>query len=304
MQSLWIALVGALALAPLAPALDARGGGTLAERPPGAEPVSGSGFEETLHLTLPGGVEAKGVGLRSLGSGTIVLDEIPAAALVVQAYLYWEILDDVEGAGFDDVTVNGHAVAGDRIGEGAGLCWGPQSTFAYRADVTAIVTGPGAYVLEGVDSGLTDGSNVVSPKPIAEGASLVVVWLDPLAPLTEVTIVDGFLALLGGQTTVNFPTQLLPPAAGLVRSGLAVIGGDGQKFAADRTRLNGNELTPDSWDGSDPQRVADYSIGNLWDTDRFDATGLLPLNDVPRVQILSLEDCLGPEALVLTNRVG
>ncbi|MFZ1506391.1 MAG: DUF3344 domain-containing protein, partial [Anaerolineae bacterium] len=108
------------------------------------------------------GVVASGIGLDGLTSGTI---NITIPGNVFKAYLYWNNATTlINGSNFN-VTLNSIPVTsdGDYFGKWSSVLY----AHAYWADVTALVTGPGAssYLI----SGVTIGS-------YSNGAALVVVY--------------------------------------------------------------------------------------------------------------------------------
>ena len=91
------------------------------------------------------------------------------AARVTQAYLYWAGPTDLASpAANASVTFAGAAVTGTNIGVSFDNFWGFLNSQAYRADVTSLVTGNGAYSL----------ANLVKPNVEVNGASLVVFFND------------------------------------------------------------------------------------------------------------------------------
>lgn len=121
------------------------------------------------------GYVAGGVGLRNRGAGTISIAGIPAGATVTRALLYWAILSPANPGG--SMTFAGNAASGALVAAGGDPCWGASASWAFRADVTAFVTGNGSYTVAGFPTGSVSGSNpwsFPSPTPMMEGASLVV----------------------------------------------------------------------------------------------------------------------------------
>ena len=126
---------------------------------------------------LSAGYAAAGIGLRNQDTGTINLAGIPAGSVIKQALLYWNILADDQPRG--DIKVNGSAASGVMIGQGVVPCWDAKASFAFRADVTSLVTGSGAYVISGFPTGTNSGDNPwdnPTPQPMMEGASIVVLF--------------------------------------------------------------------------------------------------------------------------------
>jgi hypothetical protein len=216
---------------------------------------------------LNGGYVASGVSLRNRGKGTIALGGIPAGATVRAAYLYWNILGNAEAASFRRGVFKGAAITGTRVGSGPSPCWSGVTTgYAYRANVSRLVTGNGNYALSGFASGLTNGADpwVSSRPPLAEGASLVVVYQKPSYPLTKVVLSGGYEMVNGSataSTAIPFGFAASNPV-GQVRT--TFIGGDGQDLDEPASTVNGAAVGA-RWDGLD-RPVPRFSHGNLWDT--------------------------------------
>ena len=225
-------------------------------------------------VDVRGGYVASGVGLRNRGSGTITVTGIPAGATVSRAFLVWSILGgSTPGSAFPVGKLNGKAVTGTLAGSGPSPCWTPWTIkgFAYRADVTSLVTGNGSYALSGFASGRTDGADpffsAVTP-PLAEGASLVVVFAKPAYPQTRVMVAAGYHmtydAQSAGERTFGWGFAASNPVPE-VRT--TFIGADGQlNFTEPPSTFAGRPVAAADWDGTDAP-VARYSYGNLWDTD-------------------------------------
>src|SRR5262249_34567520 len=131
---------------------------------------------------LHGDYVAAGVGLRGKAGDTITIAGIPAGSTVKAAYLYYGYLDNSESAALKTITFAGTAFTGVKTGSGPDTCWGRTDSFGYRADVTAKVTGNGAYDITGVASG---------GMILAEGASLVVVYQNDTDASRQVLIYEG-----------------------------------------------------------------------------------------------------------------
>jgi hypothetical protein len=260
----------------------------LAETDAAAEGTEGAGQAESAEgaaapaaapsayasYNVRGGYVAAGTGLRNRGFGTIGISGIPIGASVYRAFLYWSILGTTEGANFNDGRVNGTAIVGALIGSGGDPGWSVATRgYAYRADVTTLVKakGNGAYSLTNFASGKTDGSDPFSGAtpvlPLAEGASLVVIYTKSTYPVTRIQIYNGYSRVSSSETqtlTASWGFAASNPV-GEVRT--TFIGGDGQKNASEPLSLfNGVGLSNADWDGTDPPFPA-YSQGNLWDTD-------------------------------------
>lgn len=272
---------------------------------------------------------ANGASLRNLDGATIRLNGMPPDATVVEAFLYWDfngIANFTPGV-HDHVLLNGIPVTGTLVGSGADPCWVPGTrNFAFRANVgpgsptTMVVFGPGEFRVDLVAgaTGQTDGAdpwNPLAPQPpLAEGASLLVIYTTPSQPLGTVFVYDRGLA--GNMFLDNLSYTLVgfPPVPAVASRYWTTIGADGQvgfgvespaTLAQETTRINGvliagpgSAANDSDWNGTDgiPQI-------QLWDTHTHDVSATLPLNATQAtVVFLSQGDCLVPVANALTIR--
>lgn len=106
-------------------------------------------------------------GLRGTGAGTINVSGVTGT--VTRAILVWHGVATTATALTRSATVNSTTVQGANIGLSDNNCWSQASSQAFQADVTALVTGNGAYNLTGL---LTSGT--FDPN----GASLLVYYND------------------------------------------------------------------------------------------------------------------------------
>jgi uncharacterized protein (DUF2345 family) len=164
-------------------------------------------LENNYFLTgdyVSAGVTLRGTGKNGIATGTITIPSatqsaqgIPDGADVVDAFLYWESLENTASASSTNGTFNGYSIVGQQIGSDIpnytdGAVTGTLRS--YRASVNIylpvgangirIVSGP--YTVSLPDSG-------GSTYPLTEGASLVLVYrvLSPNFPLKSVIIYDG-----------------------------------------------------------------------------------------------------------------
>jgi hypothetical protein len=208
--------------------------------------------------SVAGDVTSAGVGLRGVGSGTINMTGVPEGATVAKAYLYWATLGTA--ATFSSPSLNGTAVAGTLIGRADDPAWGAQQSYAFRADVTSLVAGNGAYTISGLP-GLGPTINDT------EGASLVVIYTRPGAAVRKIVINDGAVMLHPSllsyyQTNLNGFTAAAVPAG----SSATFIVADGQTFTPEYAGLNTTLLSTNAFSGSD---------GNHWDTRSYDVSSAL-----------------------------
>jgi len=231
-------------------------------------------------VDVQGDYIAKGVGMRNRGYGKIVLSGIPTGATIERAFLYWAILSPTELANFRNGTVTTaktgpKPISGLQIGSGADPCWNAGQGFSYWSDITTIVAaeGNGTYNLSGFASGRTDGADpfvVGSPTPMAEGASIVVIFKKLGArpyPLTRIQVFDGY-AMTNGNVLSISPNWGFAATNPVPQVRTTFIGADGQTDAEPGSKFNGTTIVPPYWDGKDSQSpAAKFSKGNLWDTE-------------------------------------
>jgi hypothetical protein len=151
------------------------------------------------------GVTLRGTGTHGMATGNITIPTyassptqgVPDGADIVEAYLYWETLENTASASSTSGTFNHYAIVGQQIGtDRPGYVDGALTGTirAYRAEVNAYLPvgangvrfAAGTYSVSLPDSG-------GSTFPLTEGASLVLVYrvLSPNFPLKSVVIYDG-----------------------------------------------------------------------------------------------------------------
>jgi len=263
-----------------------------------------------------------GGGNRIGGTGTISLSGVTGS--VKQAFLYWHGIDNFTPrdavalrtsgswsggrpgsavaasariAACDGVYnvptifLNGNAVTGEPLGDAETNCWGTGSSRAFRADVTAIVTGDGLYTLSRMTVDECDDAN---------GASLVVLFNDG-NPANNRDLVfcegnDSNLAFSFPGETDGWQATLpgIVYTAGPVAIQLHVA--DGQEFAA--SGLDDDDLIlstggatvviPDDFNRYDGNSTANAgssrgealgTSGSLWDVHTFDITPVFTISD-------------------------
>jgi hypothetical protein len=206
----------------------------------------------------------------------ITITGIPAGATIHKAFLYWTTI----GTPFPTVTLEGTAVTGTEIGQAEDTCWNIGRNFMYRADVTSRVTGNDTYTLTNILSSLS-GSD-------GQGASLVIIYIDPQDPRTNFVKVSdgaiGFTGQGGGSSTVTATIDGFTLTANPDQVVVFNLVADGQTFPETLTIQNTQV------GGSDPFFGAD---GNLWDTRIDDVTGTVLSGATSVTSVLfSNNDCL------------
>ncbi len=269
-----------------------------------AVPESEAGLREegmggAVIYTVKGGYTAAGVGLRNRGAGTIQIMKVPAGAQVYKAFLYWNIVDETRQARHKALSLNGKPVTGSFIGAAHSPCWTEMygSSYSYRADVTSLVRGNGSYKITGVASGITTGEDpwTVHPVlPLAEGASLVVIYTKSSYPTTRVYLWEGaeYSDSSVSPYIVVGPIPALSDPVGLVRT--TAIVADGQTNSEGPTlSVEGNPVSGSNFAGSDPKKGGGYfTYGNLWDTATYSVGDMLyPGLPEMEIGIIGSSDC-------------
>lgn len=205
------------------------------------------------NVVLAGDYVAAGVGLRSIDPEfppPITVSGIPEGAVVKEAYLYWGLLADEGRERLSKVSLNGVPIQGALLAVRPDTCWGRNHSFAYRADVTALVRANGMYRVGGMASDV---------DVLAEGASLVVLYEGRKGPFRKISLLDGNVAIQRG---LRSATSRIPPfvadAAPSARTTFIV--GDGMAGASDSAVFAG---------GAGSRRLDDPFVGSdgeLWDT--------------------------------------
>ncbi len=149
-----------------------------------------------------------GIGVRNTGRGIINL-RVPDGTTLIDAWLYWKILNSTAGTHDNEITVNGIRVIGKQIGSGPSPCWAGNG-FAYRANINSVIqsTDDGralGFNIGGMNTLITDGRSPwdAFSLPAAEDVGLVIIFKDPQNPTSTVTIFDGYSEHSGGITIFN-----------------------------------------------------------------------------------------------------
>ena len=224
---------------------------------------------------LTGDYVVGGVGLRGLGdssgfaTGTITipdpqayatnmpLQQVPAGADVVAAYLYWETVESSGTFAGQNGFFQGYPITGVTLGNPnapvswssggcAGSSQGSKTMVGYRADVSNLIPVDAngnaqpntSYTVRLVDNGKS--GNV----PFTLGATLVIIYrlLGPTAPLNAVILYDGAFAPGNTSQTVTQPIlgffQAGNDLGAPVASKITHIVGNGQSNKFQQVYLN------------------------------------------------------------------
>ncbi|HEX3434235.1 MAG TPA: hypothetical protein VHT25_09260 [Solirubrobacteraceae bacterium] len=269
---------------------------------PQAGPATAAVPVGTTNRCNPCGAVAAGTGLRNRDHGSITVAGIPEGATVGRAVLIWGILYS-GGLPSNEITFGGHPLSADVTSSMSGtLCWGDEATVGYAADVTSYVTGNGTFDITNPPRGETRvDESPYGALPYTDGATLVVFYNGGGAnnqvlsdftyntntdPATSNTITRSFSEInsVGGPASVT------------------LAGPDGQNNYGETFTFTGSgeQEVYNTFDGTDHQDGPSFSIGNLWDTDQFDVTALVPAGQQTfTVNNVRTEDCVGVGAAVL-----
>ena len=222
-------------------------------------------------------------GMRGIGTGSITVSGVSGP--VFHAFLYWNgPTNSTDPAVNAAVTFNGSAVTGTNIGVSGDNNWGFQNTQSYRADVTSLVTGNGAYGLAGF----------LKPAADINGVALIVFHDNGNSgDDRNVVLWNGNDSnCLTGGTPENWDETItgVPYQGG--SASLDFVVADGQSFTDDAVLVNGSPLVPAGqiFDGdSTPPGVA----GSLWDVESFDLTSFLATgSNNLHITTGTVQDCL------------
>lgn len=231
-------------------------------------------------------------GMRGIGTGSIVVTGVTGT--ITAAYIFWH----GPGAGNDDnanVTFNGTPVTGVNIGNSSDNCWGFADSRAYRANVTALVTGDATYTLANFTKPSGDDINGVSLLIFFNDGNPannrdVVVFNGNDSNQPNIYDANGWNATLSG---INYTSGTV--------NGFFIVS-DGQVFSDDELRINNTVILPagQNWDGTTVP-------GGLWDQRSLDLTSLF----VPGPNTLTIQpaqvtgnDCLSLIAVLFDLPVG
>lgn len=121
----------------------------------------------------------------------LTINSIPNGSAIEKAYVWWDIAGDTSTAN-NIIIENPSAIKdtfrGTTIGGGNSMCWGKG--YAFRADITSIINGNGAYKISGLpsDSSLTAAD--------ANGITMFIVYSDLHGNFAaRIKINDGYIKI-------------------------------------------------------------------------------------------------------------
>src|SRR5581483_2416373 len=159
----------------------------------------------TVFQTYTGNVGVSTDGFGAVSNSGTISASAPLGATVLAAYLYTSTFNNGGLVGVGG-TLNGTPVTYTSVGVNASSCC---ALTAARADVTGIV----ATTINGGAGGVYN-FTVTETSSSQDGEALVVVYSLPSLPTTTVGILDGFAAVTGDTTSINFTDALHPGDAG------------------------------------------------------------------------------------------
>lgn len=247
-----------------------------------AQPAQGqtTGYPDSLRFFknyfVTGDYAVAGVGLRGTGDasgfgrGTIQMSGIPNDAVVVAAFLYWETIESTPAPSSSDAFFQGYSIQGKPVGTGSSPCWssgggtgssnGSKTLRVYRADVGPNMVINGAFRTNGsYEVRVHDSGSNGAGTPLAEGASLLVVYRTLTAPLKSVVLYDGSWTMNNSTSYMSQTIQGFYQADGSTPASgrLTHIVGDGQLNFTEALYFNTTKLSDNPFTGT-----AGYSWDN------------------------------------------
>ncbi len=264
-----------------------------------AQPTNALRFFKNYFVT--GDYLVAGVGLRGTGVGGIATGEIhfsgtnvvPPDADIMAAFAFWQtVVTNNSVAGTTGATFRGHDISSTAVelnpdgtapcwssGGGAGGASGAHRMKAYRADVLQFLgqktdgngqpigkrlvndadlaaAGLPPNIVQLPDAGR---GNVV---PSTAGASLLVIYRDPSAPLRGIVIYNGGYTMDNSSQAFNLNVQGFFQASTInPQARMSQIVGDGQPNFGEQVTVNGAVVATNPFSG------ADGPVGDpAWDT--------------------------------------
>ncbi|MBI2687443.1 MAG: hypothetical protein HYX27_14115 [Acidobacteria bacterium] len=284
--------------------------------------LRGKGAVDTQTQAIVGG------SANSYAKGTITVGGVPQGQHVLAAYLYWQTIEPGTNVPAGDKgTFRGSRISGRLIGK-ASACWssgggsgttsGGQEVRSYRADVlrflatdpttkTRIANGPHVVALPDSGAGGSQSSGTGNQVAYAVGASLVVVYRDPTAPLRAIVIYDG--ARTANQDAPEYEQEIkgfYEQSAANAQAKMTHIAGDGDSSFKERLWFNGTALTsPLLPVDTNPFQGAQ---GLAWDNLTVDVSSLMAgvTNGTFKTKVtpvLSSVDCLSWTSIIFSTTV-
>lgn len=264
-------------------------------------PSAMASLQDALVVESTDFVSAGVGGMRDVGQGTITVEGV--SGTVTQALLVWHGPSTSWDPEVDaEVQLDGTTVIGTNVGTSSSNCWGYTNSHAYSADVTALVTTNGSYLLDGFGSAPRNVPNASNTN----GASLLV-FFDDGNPSN-----DRDITVLVGNDS-NYFDAPDPEGWQATATGIEHVGGDaslqlhvadGQAFPDGAVVVDGEVVAAEGaiFEGDSVPSDNDGPAGNgsLWDIVSFDLGVALEegTNDLQLTSELA-NDCLSLVAMVV-----
>lgn len=286
---------------------------------PIASAQSLTGYPDTLsffkNYFVTGDYVVGGVGLRGRGdasgyaTGSISISGVPANAVVVSAFLYWEAIESTSIPSTANGFFQGYPITGTAIGNETPPCWssgggtgsanGSKHLRIYRADVGPYLVVNGQYQTNTNPASnppvapyqvrLRDSGSNGAGTPLTEGASLVVVYRTLTAPLRSVVLYDGSWTMNNSTQYMSQTIQWFYQAAPSATAKLTHIVGDGQTNFGENVYYYNGTGSPQTF----PHPFVSAQ-GPTWDNPTF--TVAIP-EDASQVATLVLPDASASDCL-------
>jgi len=231
----------------------------------------------------------------------ITLAGIPAGATIYSAWINWSYLTNFPGeASEKTIKVDGNNVVADFVDTGdLDLGWGFQKAVAYTANITSLVTGNGAYSIEGaVDDPDTGG--------IAEGATILAVWRKPGSQLRAINIYNGYTSTM---TSDSNPTldMIAPYTGGDAQFFVNAL--DGQSQFSDEFFINGilsSQFVGGQADNAWTGRTGNAATNTMYDVYKGDISGVRIANGATTLsfQTRGFSNGYAPPGSAFTDCIG
>ncbi|MEI9950070.1 MAG: thrombospondin type 3 repeat-containing protein [Pseudomonadota bacterium] len=232
-----------------------------------------------VEVVVGGQMAAFGVGFGGRGgdaktSATITVAGLPTNAIISKTWLYYGTI----GGPGATITLDGTPLTATLAGTAADTCWSrPAGNFAYRVDVTNMVSGNGSHILTGFPSGTStvDG----------QGASLLVLYQNPADSRKNLRTLAEKIAtvnVIGASMSNTLGGFTLPAKFDSIRA--IDIVGDGQTFT-DSLAFNSIDVGLTNAFGA--------ADGKFWDSQTLDVARYVNPGDQSFLTtITDTEDCL------------
>jgi hypothetical protein len=195
----------------------------------------------TEFQTFVGNVDVSTDGWGSISQAGQIQASVPVGATVLGAYLYTSTFSNPTLSGVGG-TLAGAPVTYTSLGDNTSSCC---SLTSGRMDVTSII----APIVDGGPGGVYN-FNITETDASQDGEALVVVYTQPSLPIATIGILDGFSAVGGDDSSINFNAPLDPSAPGFFAE---MMIGDGFSCCgqASTISVNGTVITNEAGNDDD-----------------------------------------------------